>query len=114
MWPGFASTTEGTTDGNDLAASFILDTHWDNLPTEVQHKARQALLDALGATLVGTLAPISRIVAGYARSAFGGDEATILLHGARATAAGAAFANGCAGWPLPKKWGPAAGTCWQP
>jgi 2-methylcitrate dehydratase PrpD len=83
-------------DGNDLAASFILDTDWDNLPTEVQDKARQALLDALGATLVGTLAPISKIVAGYARSAFAGDEATILLHGAKATAAGAAFANGYA------------------
>jgi 2-methylcitrate dehydratase PrpD len=83
-------------DGNDLAASFILDTTWDKLPTEVQQKARQTLLDALGATLVGTLAPISKIVAGYARSAFRGDQATILLHDTRATAAGAAFANGYA------------------
>jgi 2-methylcitrate dehydratase PrpD len=83
-------------DGNDLAASFILDTNWDNLPTEVQRKARQALLDTLGATLVGTLAPISKVAAGYATAAFRGSEATILLHGTRATAAGAAFANGYA------------------
>ncbi|MEE8391666.1 MAG: MmgE/PrpD family protein [Anaerolineae bacterium] len=81
-------------DGNDLVAEFILDTTWDALPAEVQHKARQTLLDALGATLVGTLTPVSKIAASYATTAFRGDEATILLHGARTMAAGAAFANG--------------------
>lgn len=84
------------TDGNDLVAEFILDTTWDALPAEVQHKARQTLLDALGVTLVGTLTPVSKITADYAATAFQGDEATILLHGVRATAAGAAFANGYA------------------
>jgi 2-methylcitrate dehydratase PrpD len=83
-------------DGNDLVAEFILDINWDSLPPDVQHKAGQALLDALGATISGTLTRVSKIAAGYAATAFRGEEATILLHGARATAAGAAFANGYA------------------
>jgi 2-methylcitrate dehydratase PrpD len=83
-------------NGNDHVAEFVHSITWDELPPEVQHKARQALLDALGATLVGTLTPVSRITAEYATTAYRGDEATILLHGRRATAAGAAFANGYA------------------
>ncbi len=59
--------------------------------------------DGLGATIAGTLAPVSRIAAEYARVSWAGDEATILAHsagrglyGIRAGVAGAAFANGCA------------------
>jgi 2-methylcitrate dehydratase PrpD len=83
-------------NGNDLVAEFILDTTWDSLPAAVRHKARQALLDALGATISGTLTPVSEITAEYAATAFPGSEATILLRDARASAAGAAFANGYA------------------
>jgi 2-methylcitrate dehydratase PrpD len=58
--------------------------------------ARMALLDTLGATLVGTLTPVSRITTEYATETWPGVEATILLHGKRASAVGAAFANGYA------------------
>jgi 2-methylcitrate dehydratase PrpD len=54
------------------------------------------LIDNLGATLVGTLTQVSCIGAEYAAASWAGDEATILLHGQKASAAGAAFANGCA------------------
>jgi len=83
-------------NGNDLVAEFILDTTWDGLPADVQRKVRQALLDVLGATISGTLTPVNKIAAAYSETAFRGDEATILLHDARSTAAGAAFANGSA------------------
>jgi 2-methylcitrate dehydratase PrpD len=83
-------------DGNSLAAEFIRDSTWEALPDEVQHKARQSFLDALGATIVGTLTPVSRIAADHAETAFPGEAATILIHGGRASAAGAAFANGYA------------------
>lgn len=83
-------------DGDDLVAQFIADAAWDSLPVPVQRKARMALLDILGATLVGTLTPISRITTDYAVATWPGDEATILLHGKRASAIGAAFANGYA------------------
>ncbi|GAG06525.1 unnamed protein product, partial [marine sediment metagenome] len=83
-------------DGNDLIAQFIADAAWDALPAEVQRKARMALLDILGATLVGTLTPISCLTTDHAVETWPGDEATILLHGKRASAIGAAFANGYA------------------
>jgi len=83
-------------DGNDLVARFIAGTKWDALPEPVQRKVRMCMLDDLGATLVGILTPISRITAGYAVDTWSGDEATILLHGSKASAIGAAFANGYA------------------
>jgi 2-methylcitrate dehydratase PrpD len=55
-----------------------------------------ALLDVLGATLAGTRTPISRISTDFAVDTWPGDEATILLHGQRTSAVGAAFANGYA------------------
>lgn len=82
--------------GNDLVASFATHITWDQLPGDVQHVAHLALLDTLGAALVGTLTPVSQITAEYAAERWPGDEATILLHGRRASAVGAAFANGYA------------------
>lgn len=88
-------------DGHELAAHFIVDARWENLPAAVQRKARLCFADGLGAALAGTLTRVSRISADYAVEAWGGDQATILrygpgrgLHGLRASMAGAAFANG--------------------
>jgi 2-methylcitrate dehydratase PrpD len=84
-------------DGHDVVARFIRDLSWDALPDAVRRRARLCLLDNLGAVLGGTLTPVSRISAEYASETWRGDEATILLHSRRAQAAGAAFANACAG-----------------
>lgn len=78
---------------NDRVVDFITNTNWDQFPEEVHKVVRLALLDALGATLVGTLTPVSRITAAFAVETWPGDEATILLRGQRASPAGAAFAN---------------------
>jgi 2-methylcitrate dehydratase PrpD len=83
-------------DGNNLAAQFIADTRWHCLPEAVQHKVKMCLVDIIGAIVGGSLTPVSEISAKYAPVAWQGDEATILLHDKRATAAGAAFANACA------------------
>ncbi|GAG14402.1 unnamed protein product, partial [marine sediment metagenome] len=83
-------------DGNELAAQFIRDTRWNGLPDAVQHKVKMCLVDIVAATVGGVLTPISDIVAAYATEAWRGNEATILLHDRRASAAGAAFANACA------------------
>lgn len=85
------------TDAHDIVARFIRDVSWDALPDAVRRRARLCLLDNLGAVLGGTLTPVSRISAEYASETWRGDEATILLHSRRAQAAGAAFANACAG-----------------
>jgi 2-methylcitrate dehydratase PrpD len=84
-------------NGNDRVAEFIRALAWDNLPPAVQGRARLCLLDGLGATLAGTLTPVSKIAANYASTFWRGDGATIFLHGRKANAAGAAFANACAG-----------------
>ena len=83
-------------DGNEMAARFIRSTSWDGLPEVVQHKVKMCLVDIVAATVGGVLTPISDIVAAYATEAWRGNEATILLHDRRASAAGAAFANACA------------------
>lgn len=83
-------------DGNGLVSAFVNEITWKEVPPQAQRMARMALLDALGATLVGTLTPISHITAQYATQTWPGDQATILLHGRRASAIGAAFANGYA------------------
>ncbi len=83
-------------NGNQKVAEFIHGLRWEELPTAVQNKAKLCLLDVLGATLSGTMTRISQITTDYATGAWEGDEATILLHGSRSTATGAAFANGYA------------------
>ena len=50
-------------NGNDVVSSFVPHIAWEKLPPAVQRKTRMALLDTLGATLIGTLTPVSRIAA---------------------------------------------------
>ena len=93
-------STNERMDGNGLVADFVAGIAWGKLPPAVQRKARMALLDTLGATLAGTLTPVSQIAAEYAIATWPGDQATILRGGQRASlrslAIGAAFANGYA------------------
>ena len=95
-----ALRTSGSSNGHNLAAHFVAQTRWEDLPTTVQRKARLCLADSLGATLAGTLTRVSRISADFAVEAWGGDQATVLrrdpergLHGLRASMAGASFLN---------------------
>jgi 2-methylcitrate dehydratase PrpD len=80
-------------NGNELAAKFIVDTRWDDLPEVVQHKVKMCLVDIIAAIVGGVLTPVSDIAAAYAPVAWQGGEATILLYDKHASAAGAAFAN---------------------
>jgi 2-methylcitrate dehydratase PrpD len=83
-------------DGNELVSRFVASITWDDLPSPVQRLARLVLLDTLGAALAGSLTRASRITAEYAAVTWPGDQATILRRGLRASAIGAAFANGYA------------------
>jgi 2-methylcitrate dehydratase PrpD len=80
----------------DQAIRFILQTKWPDLPPAVQHQARRCLLDTLGALLAGRQTPVGQLMADFAATQFAGDEATILADGRRASAVGAALANGFA------------------
>jgi len=83
-------------DGNKRVADFIWNISWNDLPEEVHQKVKLCLLDTLGATIGGTLTPVSKITANYITKLWPGNEATILLYNAHSSAAGAAFANGYA------------------
>jgi 2-methylcitrate dehydratase PrpD len=82
---------------NDTAIAFVRDLTWEDLPPAVRHQSKRCLLDALGALLAGARTPPGELMAGIARSQFPGDQATLLVHGDRVSAAGAALANGFAG-----------------
>ena len=81
-------------DAADSVVEFIRNAVWDALPVAVQRKAKMCLMDNLGALLAGTFTEVSRVTAAFAAERMAGDEATIVLHGRRASVAGAAFANG--------------------
>jgi len=83
-------------DGERRIAEFVSQIKWEQLPAEVRRIARLALMDTLGATLAGMPARVSQITADFARQVWPGEEATILTTGGRASAVGAAFANGYA------------------
>jgi len=83
-------------DGNEIIADFIGNVSWNDLPEEVHQKVKLCLLDTLGATIGGTLTPVSKITASYIAKVWPGNEATVLLYSASSSAAGAALANGYA------------------
>ena len=81
---------------SDQVVQFVIQAEWRNLPGEVQHQARRCLLDALGALIAGTQAPVAAMMADLAESQYGGSQATILAGGRTVSAVGAALANGFA------------------
>lgn len=77
------------------AAEFALGLEWTALPEPVRRQARIALLDVLGAAIAGSRTPAAGIASRAAHRLWGGTDASILLTGLKASAPGAAFANGC-------------------
>jgi 2-methylcitrate dehydratase PrpD len=82
--------------GTERVVEFVRRTTWADLPAPVQHQARRCLLDLMGALTAGTGAPVAELMARIGEEQFGGDAATILCGGRRASAVGAALANGFA------------------
>lgn len=76
------------------AINFTMNLRWDDLPARVQHQSKRCLMDALGAMIAGSQTPVAGIMRKTAMEQFGGDQATIMVTGQRASAAGAALANG--------------------
>jgi len=83
-------------NGDQLAARFISETTWMDLPQAVRAKAHMSLMDNLSACISGTQTEVSRIATEFATTCMPGNEASIVLHGRKASIAGAAFANACA------------------
>ncbi len=84
-------------DNNEFTLKFILETEWAVLPEAVQHQSKRCLLDALGAQIAGHQTPVGHLMTEIAIQEFNGQDATILVSGNKASASGAALANGFAG-----------------
>ena len=76
----------------DWGSSF----RFDDLPDEVVHQAKRVLLDYVAATLAGSRSAPAQILQRYVAETEGAAAATVLGTALRATAPGAALANGTA------------------
>ena len=88
MWRGFNFNLIVQT------LDFIHDLTWAGVPPDVQHMAARCMLDLSGTLVAGWATDLSRIVRDVAATVYGGEEATLLLDGRRASAPGAAMASG--------------------
>lgn len=75
------------------AVAFTRDFRLTDAPADVVRKAKWHLLDLIGVAAAGSQLMPSRITRSVAHSQFGGEAASFLFDGRRASAAGAALAN---------------------
>jgi len=78
-----------------LLAATLADTTYSSLPAQVITDAKRAVLDWLGSALAGALEPPARMAQAVVVTLGKADDATV-FGGGRASAAGAALANGVA------------------
>ena len=87
-------------DSNQRVIDFSLDTKWNDLPEMVQHQSKRALLDNLGVLIAGGITPASQITRTFVEDQFSGNNSktacTVIATGKKASAVGAAMANGVA------------------
>jgi len=79
-----------------ILSSFILETEWEDLSAGVQEWALMCFMDNLSATVSGSTARSTTIAESMALDLMPGDQATLFAGGRKASALGAAFANGVA------------------
>ena len=82
-----------STDVSDVL-EFVAGLTWEQVPADVRRKLGMLCLDASVAARAGTELQAAQIITDFAATTMRGDEATCLLDGRRASAAGAALANG--------------------
>jgi 2-methylcitrate dehydratase PrpD len=81
---------------NEATLNFIMETDWTRLPGDVRHQAKRCLMDTLGALIAGHQTPVADLMYTFVNKQFKGDESSIFVKGGKASAAGAALANGFA------------------
>ncbi len=87
------SITEGRRATGQLAR-FACHLAYPNLPGEVKEMAKACILDALGATFLGSLYPWGKIIGEYSAREGGKSESIIVGKGIKVSAGHAALANG--------------------
>jgi 2-methylcitrate dehydratase PrpD len=75
-------------------ARFIVNTGYEDIPSDVVKKAKRTALDCLGAALAGVVEPVSQTITGYVAKLGGPAQASVIGAGLRVSAPDAALANG--------------------
>jgi 2-methylcitrate dehydratase PrpD len=75
-------------------ARFIVDSRYENLPSDAVKKANRSALDCLGAALAGVSEPVSQTIAGYVTKLGGPPQASVFGAGVKVSVTDAALANG--------------------
>ncbi len=75
-------------------ASYVVETRLGQMPQEVISRAKELLLNQIGATLAGAVQPTGEIVIDYVRHQGGNPQATVLGKNFKTSTAMAALANG--------------------
>jgi len=76
---------------------FLLETRYEDIPSDCLQIAKLCLLDFLGVSLIGSREPAGRILNDFLTTVGGSPEATIIGYGEKSTALNAALANGTFG-----------------
>lgn len=80
-------------------AQSIVHTPASRIPAAALTRAKHALIDMLGVAIAGSIEPVSKIIARHVEASSRGSS-TVMVGGARVSAADAALANGTAGHAL--------------
>ena len=80
-------------------ARFVTESPSSRIPPAALTRAKHALIDVLGVTIAGSVEPVAKIIAQHVEATSRGN-ATVIVGGARVSAADAALANGTAGHAL--------------
>jgi len=84
----------------EIVANFIVDTSYEQIPSDVIKLAKRSILDGLGCMLAGTNEAAGRIVTQYVKEMGGNPEASVIGGGFKTSTPQAALANGTMGHAL--------------
>lgn len=74
---------------------FIVDSGYENIPTDAVKMAKRTALDCVGAALAGVTEPVSQTITGYVTRLGGPPQASMFGAGVKVSVADSALANGC-------------------
>jgi len=81
-------------------ATFVVNTHFDDLPEEAIKRAKSSILDCLGVMLAGSTQEVGRLIIRFAKSFVGDPRSSVISGGFRTSPAQAALVNGTIGHAL--------------
>ncbi len=82
----------------DKVVQFVLETSFQNIPSEVVEKAKSPFLDTIGVMLAGSTEPGGRIVIDFVEEMGGAPTSTVIGRGFKSSPLNAALANGVSGF----------------